>query len=313
MKRTDTTQPWWKKHHAQRLVNWRDEFNNKIELEAYPDPGEPIMSVNDNVLSIRNAAHNIRSIYFLPWVIGFWLLSISFIYDFGPNGGMINHAHYNIQKNNDLEARGLSYDKKSDLYYKTLIGESGKGSKLDLIYAVNQYGSDTYRKSINGELVFISVLTLLSMVLTACLLRFPRLSELHFDRQRGIVYTWRFGKIAACKFENLGFREDKIGLTLFLYGESKKHESGYWPALFGLQPTGKAHLNSEDDNTFLIAQLFAFMDKGKQAVITKDKFKRAQPNTYLYVDQKPKNFEVRLDEILRRDNELPDIYTKHSI
>ena len=66
MQRTDLTKPWWKKHHAQRFVNWRDEFNNKITLDAYPDPGEPIMSVNDNVLSIRNAAHNIRSIYFIP-------------------------------------------------------------------------------------------------------------------------------------------------------------------------------------------------------------------------------------------------------
>ncbi|PMN44714.1 hypothetical protein BCT31_24665 [Vibrio lentus] len=313
MKRTDTTQPWWKKHHAQRLVNWRDEFNNKIELDAYPDPGEPIMSVNDNVLSIRNAAHNIRSIYFLPWVIGFWLLSISFIYDFGPNDGEVAYANYRVEKKQDLERTGKSFDKEEYLYYEALVGDDGEGSKLEYIIAVSNFSTDRHQTKVYGTMVFISVLTLISLVLTFSLLRFPRLAEIHFDRHRGIVYTWRFGKIAACKFENLGFREDKIGLTLFLYGESKKHESGYWPALFGLQPTGKAHLNSEDDNTFLMAQLFAFMDKGKQAVITKDKFKRAQPKTYLYVDQKPKNFEVRLDEILRRDNELPDIYTKHSI
>ncbi|MCW8349132.1 hypothetical protein MD535_24400 [Vibrio sp. ZSDZ65] len=160
-------------------------------------------------------------------------------------------------------------------------------------------------------MAFISVLTLISLVLTFGLLRFPRLAEIHFDRQRGIVYTWRFGKIAACKFENLGFREDKIGLTLFLYGESKKHESGYWPALFGLQPTGKAHMNSEDDNTFLMAQLFAFIDEGKQAVITGESFQRPQSKTYLYVDKKPKNFDSRLEDILKRDDALPDIYTKH--
>ncbi|NAW56366.1 MULTISPECIES: hypothetical protein [unclassified Vibrio] len=270
------------------------------------------MSVNDNVLSIRNAAHNIRSIYFLPWVVGFWLLSISFVYDFGPNDGMIAHAHYNIQKNIDREKRGLSYDKERDLYYKALVGNDGTGSRLDLINAVIQHGSDSYRKSIYGEITFISILIVFSLILTAGLIRFPRLAEIHFDRQRGIVYTWRFGKIAACRFENLGFREDKIGLTLFLYGESKKHKSGYWPALFGLQPTGKAHMNSEDDNTFLMAQLFAFMDKGKQAVITGEQFQRAQPKTYLFQDNKPKDFEKRLEAILEREHQLPEIYAEHT-
>ena len=312
MQRTEPTKPWWKKRHAKRLINWREQFENKIELNAYPDPGEPIMSVNDNILSIRNAAHNIRSIYFLPWIIGFWILSTSFIYDFGPNSGMITHAHYNIQKSIDLEKRGMYYDKERDLYYKALIGDDGKGSRLDLIYAVSQHGSDSYRKSIYGELVFISILLLISIILTVGLIRFPRLSEIHFDRQRGIVYSWRLGKIAACKFENLGFREDKIGLTLFLYGENKKNKSGYWPALFGLQPTGKAHMNSEDDNTFLIAQLFAFMDKGKQTVITGERFQRTQPKTYLYVDKKPKDFEQRLEAILKREHELPEIYAKHT-
>ena len=54
---------------AQRLTNWQQKFKDTIELDAYADPSEPIMSVDDNVLSIRNAAHNIRLIYFLP-IIG---------------------------------------------------------------------------------------------------------------------------------------------------------------------------------------------------------------------------------------------------
>ncbi|MBP3140589.1 hypothetical protein ACTFQF_05110 [Aliivibrio fischeri] len=311
MQRTDPTKPWWKKHHAQRLVSWRDDFKNKIELDAYPDPGEPVMSVNDNILSIRSAAHNIRSIYFLPWVIGFWVLSISFIYDFGPNEGEVSYANYRVEKKLDLERKGKSFDKQEYLYYEALVGTDGKGTKLEYINAVSNFSTDRHRKSVYGTMVFISVLTLISIILTAGLIRFPRLSEIYFDRQRGIVYSWRFGRIAACKFENLGFREDKIGLTLFLYGESKKHKSGYWPALFGLQPTGKAHMNSEDDNTFLIAQLFAFMDKGKQAVITEERFERPQSKSYLFIDKKPENFEQRLEEILKKDNELPKLYAEH--
>ena len=312
MQRTDQTTPWWKRRHAQRLTNWRQQFKDTIELDAYADPGEPIMSVDDNVLSIRNAAHNIRLIYFLPWVIGFWVLSISFIYDFGPNGGMIYNAHDNIQRNAVLKEQGRSYDVKRDMYYRALVGEDGKGSKLDLIYAVSKYGTDSYRNRIYGDLIFMSVLVLIALGLTFGLVRFPRLADIYFDRQRGIVYTWRFGKIAACRFENLGFREDKIGLTLFLYGENKKHNGGYWPALFGLQPTGKAHMNNEADNTFLMAQLFAFMDKGKNSVITGNRFYRPPPRTYLYQDKKPNDFESRLAAILEREHELPELYAKHT-
>ena len=158
----------------------------------------------------------------------------------------------------------------------------------------------------------MSVLVLIALGLTFGLVRFPRLADIYFDRQRGIVYTWRFGKIAACRFENLGFREDKIGLTLFLYGENKKHNGGYWPALFGLQPTGKAHMNNEADNTFLMAQLFAFMDKGKNSVITGNRFYRPPPRTYLYQDKKPNDFESRLAAILEREHELPELYAKHT-
>ncbi|WP_251768724.1 hypothetical protein [Vibrio sp. SCSIO 43169] len=270
------------------------------------------MAVNDNVLSIRNAAHNIRSVYFLPWVIGFWLLSISFIYDFGPNGGEVAYANSNVLEMREYEKKGVDFDREEYLYYEALVGADGKSSKLEYINAVSNYSTDNHRKSVYETIIFISVLVIITIILTAGLIRFPRFAEIHFDRQRGIVYTWRFGKIAACRFENLGFREDKIGLTLFLYGESKKHKSGYWPALYGLQPTGKAHMNSEDDNTFLMAQLFAFMDQGKQAVITGEQFQRAQPKTYLFQDNKPKNFEKRLEAILEREHQLPEIYAEQT-
>ena len=306
------TRPWWKRRHAQRLTNWRQEFNNTIELDSYPDPGIPIMSVDDNVLAIRNAAHNIRLTYFLPWVIGFWVLSISFIYDFGPNDGEVAYANSNIEEMLDYKRRGIDYDEKEYNYYQALVGDDGKGSRLEYINAVGNYSTDRHKKSVYGDIIFISILVFITLLHTLALLRFPRLADIYFDRQRGIVYTWRFGKIAACRFENLGFREDKIGLTLFLYGENKKHNGDYWPALFGLQPTGKAHMNNEADNTFLMAQLFAFMDKGKNSVITGNRFYRPQPRTYLYQDKKPNDFESRLAAILEREHELPELYAKHT-
>ncbi|UTZ21897.1 hypothetical protein [Vibrio campbellii] len=309
MKRTDTAKPWWKKRHAKRFINLRNTFEQTIDLEAYPDPGVPIMSVNDNVLSIRNAAHNIRSVYFLPWLIGLWLC-LFFIYDdIKPGSTETNYALHRIEM---IENGGRSVGPNEYQLHSTMLGKEGKVNWTSYIQAVLKYGDRADREYLIQELIILVTISLVTVLFSIFFIRFPCLAEIYFDRQRGIVYTWRFGKIAACKFENLGFREDNIGLTLFLYGESKKHESGYWPVLFGLQPTGKAHMNSEDDNTFLMAQLFAFMDKGKQAVITEDKFKREQPGTYIFVDKKPKDFDARLAEILKREYELPEIYAKHT-
>ena len=81
-----------------------------------------------------------------------------------------------------------------------------------------------------------------------------------------------------------------------------------------LQSTGRIDFNSENDNTELMAIIFNFMDKGKSAVITGDRFER-EPDKYdryyLRVDEKPENYEQRLAELLKRDHELPELYAKH--
>jgi hypothetical protein len=140
MQRTDQTTPWWKRRHAQRLTNWRQQFKDTIELDAYADPGEPIMSVDDNVLSIRNAAHNIRLVYLLPLVIGFWVTSISFIYDFGPSSAQVSYANYRVEKKLELEKKGKPFDEQEYFYSEALVGTDGKGSKLKYINAAIKYG-----------------------------------------------------------------------------------------------------------------------------------------------------------------------------
>lgn len=64
--------------------------------------------------------------------------------------------------------------------------------------------------------------------------------------------------------------------------------------------------------TFLMVQLFAFMDKGKKVVITGDSFYRLQSKAYLYQDKKPRDFDSRLAAILEREHELPELYAKHT-
>ncbi len=293
---------------AQRFVSLRSWFSDRVELNVYKDPTKPVMSVNDNVMSAHTAVDNARIVYVLPFVLALWVLTISFIQEFGPNPAMIDSAHNMIELNIEQRESGQPYDEHRDLYYRALVGEDGKGSKLDLITAVSSYGDENYRKSIYQKMAIISVFSVLSLVATILFARWPRAADIYFDRSSRIVYTWRNGRVSACHFDNLGFRQDKIGLHLFVYGEKKKGTGNYWAHSYCLQPTGKAHMNTEKDSLFFMAQIFAFMDKGKNAVITGDSFERPQPKTYLFVDKKPNDFDAQLSAVLQHDHLLSEIY-----
>lgn len=301
--------PFWKLEHARQFNELRTWFSDKVTLDTYQDPLNSIMYVDDHVLSVGTPYNNFRLAFFIPWVVSFWVLFFYVVNDIGPNDGMIENAHIMINIYEKRASQGIEYDTKRDLYYKAMIGDDGNGSTLDLIRAVALYGTENYRSHVYSNIILASVLFLVAIISTLALLRFPRMADIYFDRRRRIVYTWRLGKVAACHFDNLGFRETAHGLNLLLMSENKKRQ--YWPANFTVQPTGRPHLNTENDNTEFIAQVFAFMDKGKKAVITGERFQRAYPRSYLFVDKKPDNFDYRVEEILKRDNELPELYAKH--
>ena len=156
---------------------------------------------------------------------------------------------------------------------------------------------------------------LVCIVLTYWYLRFRIMAYLFFDRKKQIVYTWRKGRVAACRFENIGFREETLGLRLFLYGEKKKMDDGYTykEMEFLIQPSESMFFNSKQDYNLLLAQLFAFMETGKQAVINDAHFEREMPRTWQAKDTQPGDFDARLEEILKREHELPQLYLKRFI
>ena len=294
---------------SQKFIELREWFNQRLTIDARRDPGNSITLVDDTLLAIDSPQHLLRFISIAPFILAWWGLFFYIIGSFGPNDSMISHAHFVIKHNEDSKRHGRTFDTKRDLYYRTLIGSDGEGSKFSLIKSVSLYGSEGYRNRIYGEIVIMMFLLFISLVSTIFFLRLPRAADLYFDRQRRIVYSWRRGKVAACHFDNLGYRETVYGLEFSLYGEHKKRN--YWTMHFGLLPSGRPYFNTEDDNTELMMQVFAFMDKGKNAIITGRRFLREPAKYYLYVDEKPENFEQRVEEILKRDHKLPELYTKY--
>ncbi|UTZ21886.1 hypothetical protein [Vibrio campbellii] len=300
------------KSDINKLVDIKDECLDDIELVALDDPREPIMSVNDRILAIRNGVHNYRTHYILPMAIGFWCFLFFVVSDLGPSSSEIKFARSILVK---YETNSSLLSERNYNYYKTMLGEDKNSGILDYIKAAHLYGGETHQRRQNERLLIILVLFTISVVLTYWYLRFRIMAYLFFDREKQIVYTWRKGRVAACRFESIGFREETLGLRLFLYGEKKKTDDGYTykEAEFLIQPSESMFFNSKQDNNLLFAQLFAFMGTGKQAVIKDAHFEREMPRTWQAKDQQPEDFDARLEEILKREHELPQLYLKRFI
>ncbi len=337
MKRTNSQGFLIRYQYPQRLVKWREAFSKLEPIQPAREPLEPFMSVTDDVLSIREARSVLGITFLLPLVIGLWVLSFNFVGDLGWNSASIDSAKRRLIEYQQKEAQGIPLDarkvllddnlKKKFIYYrynttqysrdehertyhfyKVMFGHDGEYSFLGYVNAVFAYGTERQRESLITDLVIASVSSILALYFTLFFFKSPKPASIYFDRKRGIVYTWFFGRLAACRFENLGFLERQTGMLLYLYGENKKGKGGYDIVPITIQPVAKLRFNVERGNDYLLAQLFNFMDNGKSALITGKSFHRDDSNIYFCVDKKPEPFEERLEKLLEHEHVLPDLY-----
>ncbi|MBU2895579.1 hypothetical protein [Vibrio hepatarius] len=293
--------------NTRRLADYTNHFAECYSIEPLKDPQEPIMAIDESTLSVRNASHNYRMYILLPWVAALWCVFLYQAYEFGPNRGMISYAHDNIQRNLELKSFGYDYDKNDDNYYRALVGDSGKGSRIDLFIAVHKYGDENYRKSIYEEVAIISLLFILSLMIATVFFRFYRRADIFFDREYNIVYTWHLGKLFYSSFNNLTFREDKCGLKLFLHHKDWSDRGNTTTRYFYVQGTGRVFMNTENDNTFLLTQICAFMSKGISAVIQDNSFFRPMFVPYLRVDKRPEDFKQKFSDIVKDCSESAEM------
>ncbi|UTZ30691.1 hypothetical protein HB762_04385 [Vibrio campbellii] len=297
--------------YAQKLIDGRDEFINQKVIEPTGQPPEPFMQVTDDIISIRDARHDIRSVYLIPVVVVVWFLFIFILSDLGLNSASINYGKELLTRYQEKEQKGSylsDHQQKEYLYYQTMFANNGDYSLANYFFAVYKFGREGVREGLKKELKATGVSALIVFLVTVFFIRTLRPTDIFFDRKRGIVYTWFYGRVAACRFENLGFLEKSSGIVLYLYAEKKKGKDGYDMLPITIQPTRKVILNTARDNNDFFQQIFNFMENGKSAVITGEQFYRPQPKTYFMIDKKPEPFEERLEKLLEREHELPKLY-----
>lgn len=316
---------------AQPFSKWWAKIRSEVIVVPMEDPLEPIMSVNDDILTIRTGFHKRRNVVALPWLI----VSIFLTYvwsgaipdiDRQKELAIENIEYFQNEKaqreewlldaKNDNNAEDVKYYSGRVKDYDQLIRSymvyvEKDGEPTIFTYLESRYLQGNLSGPVAKLLGFGFYLTLTVIFFGVVVIK-PRDAEIYFDRRRGIVYTWRWGRIGAARFEDIGVKENMIGLSIFLQFENKK-KGGFWPsAVWGIDAE-RLIFHKEEDLTYLLAQLLAFMEKGKDAVITSESFQREPARFFLFDDKKPKNFEQRLEMVLDASHNLVELYEKNVI
>ncbi|WP_104041288.1 hypothetical protein [Vibrio hyugaensis] len=334
--------------HYQPIMDWVARSENHANSAPYDDPLPPIMSVNNDILTIKDASsHKLRVLLLLPILALVWAFGLWRIADFGPSNYLVRDANATLEEleqditpdksrylsiisRTSINPRTFTYeyfvftrkrrgedidallqdDQRRINFYQVLISDKGTSSPIRYIKAINSHGTESEKERLKETMRFNAAYLLFAIIISAAILAIPRRAYLHFDRKRGIVYTWCLGKVSACSFQSLGYRYTNFhGGFVCLLGEKYYASSTFKPRTFCLEATSRNHVNSEQGNqNFLLAQIVDFMKYGKQAIITGEVFERAPPKTYFFISKKPKRFEERLERILSKEHELPAIY-----
>ncbi|UUM31589.1 hypothetical protein [Vibrio japonicus] len=110
----------------------------------------------------------------------------------------------------------------------------------------------------------------------------------------------------------MGILENHLGLNIVLQFENK-NQTGYRPmGIMGID-IGKLSFHREGDMTYPLAQILAFMEHGKEAVITGESFRREPAKYFLRKDKKPDNFEQRVEAALAAQGDLVSHYQTNRV
>lgn len=319
---------------AQPFSKWWAQFRAEVIVVPMEDPLEPFMRVNDNLLTLRTGYHTRRNTIVVPWMLMLTVLTLYFIYDSSYQydfeahkaqaGRMIesyseNKARYisylsDAQKEGDKEEedifrRGIALADNAIKGYSIYFEQDGDVSLFTHMRALKQLGELDHFLFGIGLFSFMGALSLGMWLL---FLLKPQDAEVYFDRNRQIVYSWRHGRVGAASFDKMGILENHLGLNIVLQFENK-NLTGYRPmGIVGID-IGKLSFHRESDMTYPLAQILAFMEHGKEAVITGESFTREPAKYFLRKDKKPDNFEQRVEAVLAAQDDLVSHYQTNRV
>ncbi len=115
---------------AQPFSKWWQEFRSEVTVVPMDDPFDPIVSVDDKLLTIRTGYHNRRNYYIVPLMLMLSILATHFTVEPWPNFERLEEVAketvQRIEKYRKTDSYpGFDIDK-MDAYHQAMLNEEGK-------------------------------------------------------------------------------------------------------------------------------------------------------------------------------------------
>ncbi len=209
---------------AQPFSKWWQEFRSEVIVIPMKDPLDPIVSVDDKMLTVRTGYHTRRNTIVLPLMLVFSFLSTYMLYDWLPD--LASHQEYAHRALASIEKQKASNQlrygaEKTEKYARALLNENGEVTWATYLRAKEVEGR--LDRFLEGFLLLCFFLVPAISLWLLFLLK-PRDAEIYFDRERKIVYSWRHGQVGAAYFNKMGLIENQSGINLVLQFENKKQK-----------------------------------------------------------------------------------------
>ncbi|MDD1796351.1 hypothetical protein LRP50_24835, partial [Enterovibrio sp. ZSDZ42] len=156
---------WWQTIYAQPIANWWNDLREGVDVKPLDDPMEPVMSVTDEILTVRNASHNALFAFMLPMMLASWFMAFTGYDMFWPDLKAIEQSA-NESISNKMAIFGNDFFEITEepvaLNIYSRVGEDGKTSWGEYInYRRSQYGGGLGKFTFEMALILAPLLAAL--------------------------------------------------------------------------------------------------------------------------------------------------------
>jgi hypothetical protein len=284
-------------------------------IERSEKPPQPIGEINHERVGIRTSFGNLRTLFLLPWLLGICLSLYWAVNDFYEAWKSTERAHLRFIEISKKKYGDDHFDKlrayierktsdpafEPDMYFNMDKAglemydyiENGKMS-FKTYFHYHYYETAYAERTRIGDIVLGSAIAIAIPTLLISILSFRRRAPLYFDRDRGIVYTWRKGRVWAQYYDHFIYYTSYVSMDTALFAFDKHNT--FKIKIFVVTPSGNPFFNSEDAYRKVLAYITQFMTQGRDAVSDKDWIGRK--GWYLFTDKKPADFDEQLHAVL---------------
>ncbi len=260
-------------------------------------PVTPIGEVTQQRVGVRTSVGNLRFLFLLPWLIGVCLALYWQVEDIYETWKSQENRHISFvefrKKKYGENYFQITKDPVVLRMYNRLLDE--KKMPLEKYLDIRYRDSVGAERRLKADIIFGGGAVLTIIILSISILIFKRRAPLYFDRNKGIVYTWRKGKVWAQFYNEQWYYQNNVAMTFILYSLHRKHS--YKMRRFVVTPSGNPFMNGETLYRPVLAFVHQFMEKGRDVVFKTDW--EGREGWYLFNDNKPKDFDQQLQKILQ--------------